>query len=133
LVSGGSQGAVSINRAVREALDALGSAGIQVLHVLGPANITDADVDTTHASGARYVPVGFVADMALAYAAADLMVARAGAATVMETAVSGLPVLFIPLPWGNGEQARNAAELVAADAGLLLPEDRMSADTLVSM
>lgn len=132
LVSGGSQGAVAINAAVIGALDDLLAAGIQVLHVLGPKNVSDADVVITHPSGARYVPLGFVEDMAVAYGAADLMVARAGAATVMETAVSGLPVVFIPLPWGNGEQARNAAELVAAGAGLLVPESELRADKLAS-
>lgn len=127
LVSGGSQGAVRINDAVLGAREDLLAAGVQVLHVLGPKNYTDSSVIVEHASGARYVPVAFVEEMAAAYAAADLMVARAGAATVMETAVSGLPVVFVPLPWGNGEQARNAAELVAAEAGVLLPESQLSA------
>lgn len=132
LVSGGSQGAVRINQAVLDARDEILAAGIQVLHVLGPKNIGPSDVEVTHDSGARYVPVGFVSDMAEAYTASDLMVGRAGAATVMETAVSGLPVVFVPLPWGNGEQARNAAELVAAEAGIMLPEAEMTADRLVS-
>lgn len=130
LVSGGSQGAVRINEAVLGALDEILAAGVQVLHVLGPKNFGEDSTVVEHASGARYVPVAFVEDMAVAYAAADLMVARAGAATVMETAVSGLPVVFVPLPWGNGEQARNAAELVAAEAGVLLPESELGAGTL---
>ncbi|TRY18892.1 undecaprenyldiphospho-muramoylpentapeptide beta-N-acetylglucosaminyltransferase [Tessaracoccus rhinocerotis] len=132
LVSGGSQGAVRINEAVLGALDEILGAGVQVLHVLGPKNFSEDSAVVEHASGARYLPVAFVEDMAVAYAAADLMVARAGAATVMETAVSGLPVVFVPLPWGNGEQARNAAELVAADAGVMLPESQLSAGTLAA-
>lgn len=130
LVSGGSQGAVRVNEAVLGALDEILAAGVQVLHVLGPKNFNDDSATIQHDSGARYVPLAFVEDMALAYAAADLMVARAGAATVMETAVSGLPVVFIPLPWGNGEQARNAAELVAAEAGVMLPESQLGAGSL---
>ncbi len=133
LVSGGSQGAVSINGAVRGAVDRLLAAGIQVLHVLGPKNLGDATAARDPGTGARYVPVAFVDDMATAYAAADLMLARAGAATVMETATSGLPVIFVPLPWGNGEQSRNAAQLVAADAGILLDESELSADKLVEL
>lgn len=70
--------------------------------------------------------------MALAYTAADLMVARAGAATVMETAVVGLPVIFVPLPWGNGEQGRNAAGLVAAGAGALVPDGDLGGARLAS-
>lgn len=131
LVSGGSQGAVRINEAVLGARDRILAEGIQILHVLGPRNFDDDSVIHTHESGARYVPVAYVSDMAHAYAAADLMVARAGAGTVMETAVSGLPVVFIPLPWGNGEQARNAAGLVASGAGIMLEESNLTADTLV--
>lgn len=129
LVSGGSQGAQAINRAVVEARDALLAEGIQILHVLGPKNFDD-DPTITHASGAQYRPVAFVDDMATAYAAADLMVGRAGAGTVMETAISGLPVIFIPLPWGNGEQGKNAAALVEAGGGVLLPESELTADVL---
>jgi UDP-N-acetylglucosamine--N-acetylmuramyl-(pentapeptide) pyrophosphoryl-undecaprenol N-acetylglucosamine transferase len=132
LVSGGSQGAASINGAVVQARDAILAEGIQILHVIGPKNFTPDDVDHVHASGARYRPVEFVTDMARAYAAADLMVGRAGAGTVMETAVSGLPVVFIPLPWGNGEQGRNASALVEAGGGVLMEEAQLSAESLAS-
>lgn len=133
LVSGGSQGALSINRALMQAVPDLLGAGVQVLHVLGPKNFTEADAVITHASGAKYLPVAFVSDMALAYTAADLMLGRAGAGTVMETAVSGLPVIFVPLPWGNGEQGRNAADLVAAEAGWLVADAELSADRLATL
>ncbi|PIE21177.1 MAG: undecaprenyldiphospho-muramoylpentapeptide beta-N-acetylglucosaminyltransferase [Arachnia propionica] len=132
LVSGGSQGARAINLAVADVIPRLLAAGVQVLHVLGPKNFTDEHQPQQAENGACYQPVAFVEDMSLAYAAADLMVARAGAATVMETAVSGLPVIFIPLPWGNGEQARNAASLVAVGAGVMLPESELTADRLAS-
>ena len=56
------------------------------------------------ASGAQYRPVAFVDDMAVAFAAADLMIGRAGAGTVMETAVSGVPVIFVPLLSGMTDQ-----------------------------
>ncbi|RRD47542.1 undecaprenyldiphospho-muramoylpentapeptide beta-N-acetylglucosaminyltransferase [Tessaracoccus sp. OH4464_COT-324] len=128
LVSGGSQGALAVNRAVIGARDALLDAGIQILHVLGPKNYADDPVVTR--GGVAYVPVAYVDDMSRAYQAADLMVGRAGAGTVMETAVSGLPVIFIPLPWGNGEQGRNAAALVAAGGGVLLEENRLDEGTL---
>ena len=127
LVSGGSQGAVRINEAVEAARDDLLAAGTQILHVLGPKNFDDAvHAVVTHASGAQYRPVAFVSDMGVAYTAADLMIGRAGAGTVHETAVSGLPVVFVPLPWGNGEQGKNAAELVAAGGGVLVPDAEIS-------
>ncbi len=133
LVSGGSQGAVSINTAVDGARDRILAAGIQILHVLGPKNFTQEHVVVEHPSGARYAPVAFVSDMAVAYAAADLMLGRAGAGTVMETSVSGLPVIFVPLPWGNGEQGRNAAGLVEAGGGWLVEDAELTPDRLAAL
>jgi UDP-N-acetylglucosamine--N-acetylmuramyl-(pentapeptide) pyrophosphoryl-undecaprenol N-acetylglucosamine transferase len=123
LVSGGSQGAASINRAVLGARDALLAAGIQVLHVLGPKNLTEETQPAVDlATGAGYHPVAYVDAMEDAYAAADLMLGRCGASTVLETAAVGLPAVFVPYPHGNGEQARNAALVVRAGGGLLLPD-----------
>lgn len=133
LVSGGSQGAQSINAATLGARDGLLAAGVQVLHVLGPKNIGPDDVPVTDAAtGASYHPVGYVDAMADAYAAADLMVGRSGAGTVMETATVGLPVLFVPLPHGNGEQARNARFLVEGGAGLLVANDAFTPERLLA-
>ncbi len=136
LVSGGSQGAQSINLATDGARGAILAAGIQILHVLGPKNVTDADLPITDpGTGASYIPVGYVDAMEDAYAAADLMVGRAGAGTVMETATVGLPAIFVPFPHGNGEQARNAGFLVEGGAGLLIDNAdfdaaRMTAEVL---
>lgn len=121
LVSGGSQGARSINEATEGARADLLAAGVDILHVLGPKNFTAGHVVVTDdATGARYVPLAYVDAMERAYAAADLMVGRSGAGTVMETAVAGLPCVFVPLPHGNGEQAKNASFLIEAGAGLLV-------------
>jgi UDP-N-acetylglucosamine--N-acetylmuramyl-(pentapeptide) pyrophosphoryl-undecaprenol N-acetylglucosamine transferase len=123
LVSGGSQGAASINRAVLGARAALLGAGVQVLHVLGPKNMTEETVEVTDAgTGATYRPLPYVERMEDAYAAADLMLARSGASTVWETAAVGLPAVFVPYPHGNGEQARNAEPVVGPGGGLLLAD-----------
>lgn len=133
LVSGGSQGARSINNALDAARDRLLAHGVQILHVLGPRNFTDAhQVVTDAATGARYVPVAYVDSMEQAYAAADLMLGRSGAGTVVETAVVGLPTIFVPLPHGNGEQARNADALIAAKAGVLVPDADLTAERLLA-
>lgn len=129
LVSGGSQGAASINTALLGARDALLAAGIQVLHVLGPRNLTDQTLATSDpTTGARYSPVAYVDKMEQAYAAADLMLGRCGASTVLETAAVGLPAIFVPYPHGNGEQARNARAIVEAGGGILLPDDMCTQD-----
>ena len=133
LVSGGSQGARSLNLATADAVSRLLAAGISVLHVLGSANLSEDITDVTDAtSGAAYRPVAYVDDMGDAYAAADLMLGRSGAGTVMETAMTGLPTIFVPLPHGNGEQARNAGFLIAADAGVLVPDAELDGDRLVT-
>ena len=117
VVTGGSQGARTINDAVAGAARALGEAGVQVLHVVGPKN------DVVPQDGVpTYVPVGYVDRMDYALAAADLMVCRAGASSVTEAAAVGVPTIFVPLPIGNGEQALNAKPVVEA-GGALLVED----------
>ena len=129
LVSGGSQGAASINRAVLGARERLLAQGISVLHVLGPKNMGEETVRSVDpSSGAVYAPIAFVEKMEQAYAVADLMLGRCGANTVMETAAVGLPAVFVPFPHGNGEQARNAALVVEAGGGLLLADEDCTAD-----
>ena len=117
LVTGGSQGARRLNQSVSGAAAALGEAGIQVLHVVGPNGEADPAP-----SGAPYVVLPFVDRMDLAYAAADLVVCRAGASSVTEAAAVGLPAVFVPLPIGNGEQEHNARPVVDAGGGLLVAD-----------
>ena len=127
LVTGGSQGARSINQALAGALPALAGAGVAVLHVTGKRNFAEP-VDAP--AGMAYVRVPYVENMAEAYAAADLLLARSGAATVVEAALVGLPAIFVPLPHGNGEQALNAAGLVAAGAARLVADADLTPDRL---
>jgi UDP-N-acetylglucosamine--N-acetylmuramyl-(pentapeptide) pyrophosphoryl-undecaprenol N-acetylglucosamine transferase len=122
LVTGGSQGARRINEAVTAAAPALAAAGVQVLHVPGPKNDGVVPQGRDGAGLPPYVVVPYVDRMDLAYAAADLVVCRAGANTVTETAATGLPAVFVPLPIGNGEQDLNARSLVQAGAGLLVQD-----------
>jgi UDP-N-acetylglucosamine--N-acetylmuramyl-(pentapeptide) pyrophosphoryl-undecaprenol N-acetylglucosamine transferase len=131
LVSGGSQGAASINRALEGAMAELLAAGVSILHVLGPKNMTPTTIARTDVgAGAVYEPVAYVNQMENAYAAADLMVGRSGAGTVVETAIVGLPGIFVPLPHGNGEQARNATSLVEAGGCVLIQDRELTADRL---
>jgi len=115
VVTGGSQGARNINTAIAAAARSLGEAGVQVLHVVGPKN----DVQP-QAGVPTYVPVGYVDRMDYALAAADLMVCRAGANSVVEAAAVGVPAIFVPLPIGNGEQPRNAQPVVDAGGALMV-------------
>jgi UDP-N-acetylglucosamine--N-acetylmuramyl-(pentapeptide) pyrophosphoryl-undecaprenol N-acetylglucosamine transferase len=119
LVTGGSQGARRLNQSVAAAAPALAAAGVQVLHILGPAG--EASPVLTP-GGPAYVTVAFVSRMDLAYAAADAVLCRAGSNTVTEVSGVGLPAIYVPLPIGNGEQALNARPVVDAGGGLLVAD-----------
>jgi len=131
LVSGGSQGARTLNQATVAARQALNDAGISILHVTGPKNYAET-VDLPASTSAAYLRVPYVQHMEEAYAAADLMLARSGAGTVAETAIVGLPAIFVPLPHGNGEQAKNAAGVVDAQGGILIEDGQLTGERLAT-
>ncbi len=119
LVTGGSLGALRLNTTLEARAEALRSAGVQVLHLTG------AGKEFTPPTGGdqpAYVVRPYADRMDLAYAVADLVVARAGANTVCELTAVGLPAVYVPLPIGNGEQRLNAADVVAAGGGLLVED-----------
>ncbi|OMH24271.1 undecaprenyldiphospho-muramoylpentapeptide beta-N-acetylglucosaminyltransferase [Tersicoccus phoenicis] len=126
-VTGGSSGAASLNRALVGALPALAAAGVTVLHVTGRGKQIESAPGVA-LTGPHYTQIEYVDGMADLYAAADLLVARAGAGTVSEVAAVGLPAVFVPLPHGNGEQALNARVLVDAGAALLVRDHEFTAD-----
>ncbi|MGA1507518.1 MAG: undecaprenyldiphospho-muramoylpentapeptide beta-N-acetylglucosaminyltransferase [Aquiluna sp.] len=117
LVTGGSQGAKSINEAVIAALPDFNNAGIQVLHIVGEK----AGLEELNTSG--YLRLAYCDRMDAAIAASDLAISRAGASTVSEFAAAGLPAVFVPYPVGNGEQRHNATSVIDA-GGAELCEDR---------
>jgi UDP-N-acetylglucosamine--N-acetylmuramyl-(pentapeptide) pyrophosphoryl-undecaprenol N-acetylglucosamine transferase len=120
LVTGGSLGAQRLNHTIRDAFGAILDAGWQILHIWGDkSDLVDPEVD-------GYVVVRYSDRMDLAFAAADLVVARAGAATVSELAVLGLPSVLVPYPVGNGEQKVNAHDLVDAGAAVLVDDARFT-------
>jgi UDP-N-acetylglucosamine--N-acetylmuramyl-(pentapeptide) pyrophosphoryl-undecaprenol N-acetylglucosamine transferase len=129
LVTGGSQGARSINTAVFGAAGWLRDAGVQVLHIIGPRNGHDAPVTKKgagEAGGVPYVASPFIDRMDLAYAAADFALCRAGAMTCAELTAVGLPAAYVPLPIGNGEQRLNALPVVQHGGGMLVADDELT-------
>ncbi|OLR94193.1 undecaprenyldiphospho-muramoylpentapeptide beta-N-acetylglucosaminyltransferase [Actinokineospora bangkokensis] len=123
LVTGGSQGAQSINAAVAGAAPDLAAAGIGVLHAYGRRNT----LAVQQIMGAPpYVAVPYLERMDLALAAADATLCRCGAMTVAEVSAVGLPAVYVPLPHGNGEQALNAQPVVDAGGAVLVPDAELS-------
>lgn len=129
LVTGGSQGAASLNRAVLGAAASLRAAGVQVLHVVGP-RAGQAEVPP---GPAPYVVVPYLDRMDLGYAAADFALCRAGAMTCAELTAVGLPAVYVPLPHGNGEQRLNAEPIAAAGGGLVIADADLSPGWISSM
>lgn len=120
LVFGGSQGAVSLNRAVSGAAADLAAAGVSVLHAHGPKNTLE--LRTPGPGDPPYVAVPYLDRMDLAYSAADMVICRSGAMTVAEVSAVGLPAIYVPLPIGNGEQRLNALPVVNAGGGMIVAD-----------
>lgn len=133
LVTGGSQGARRINAAVCAAASALADAGVQVLHIAGPKQAADVRSSLGSAAPATHHVLDYVDGMDTVYAAADLVLSRAGAMTCAELAAVGLPAVYVPLPIGNGEQALNAQPTVEAGGGLLVEDAALDAAYISSV
>ncbi|WP_167156850.1 UDP-N-acetylglucosamine--N-acetylmuramyl-(pentapeptide) pyrophosphoryl-undecaprenol N-acetylglucosamine transferase [Streptomyces sp. MBT27] len=133
LVNGGSLGAARLTAAAvglaerwRDRRD------VHLLIKTGPAQLADTERQLSGLPGARAVP--YLDRMDLAYAAADLVVCRAGSATVAELAATGVPAVLVPYPHAPGDhQTHNARVLSDAGAGLLVPDAETTAFRLAGL
>ena len=129
LVLGGSQGARALNAAVPEALAGMNGT-VEVRHQCGEKLREDATRAYADARIAASVEP-FIADIASAYAWADLVVCRAGALTLAELCAAGVGSVLVPFPQAvDDHQTRNAEYLVERGAALLLPQGDGLADDL---
>ena len=127
-VVGGSQGARAINEAVARALTSGLLADVNLLWGTGAAH--EATYQSLGVPG-RVVVRGFFDPIAPAYAAADLVVARAGAMTVAELCAWGKPSVLVPLPTAAADhQTYNARAMADAGAAIHLPESDLTPDSL---
>ena len=116
VVTSGSQGARSINTTIAQSAADIVAAGYQVLHIVGqnkPEHLPELP---------GYVALDYCDRMDLALAAANLVVSRAGSATVSELSALGVPAVYVPYPVGNGEQRFNAAGVVKAGGGVMVAD-----------
>lgn len=128
---GGSQGAVSLNEAVTRVLgrcrDLL--TGWRIVHQVGPGQI--AEIRESYASlGLTAVVEDYFPQVAELYAAADIVISRAGATTLAELACVGCPALLIPYPFAADQhQAANAEVFARRGAALMITQGPTAADT----
>ena len=119
LITGGSQGSRTLNRAARESWPLFLQAGLPVrmVHQTGPADCEELRAPSRE-SGLEGEVVPFIADMPAAFAAADLVVCRSGAGAVSELAAAGKPSILVPFPFAaDDHQTRNAEAMRARRRG----------------
>ncbi|MEX0706906.1 MAG: undecaprenyldiphospho-muramoylpentapeptide beta-N-acetylglucosaminyltransferase [Woeseia sp.] len=134
LVLGGSQGALSLNQTVPQALARI-PAGIRPLvrHQTGSRTAVEAAAAYRDA-GIEAELHEFIDNMADAYAWADLVICRAGALTVAELAAAGLPAIFIPYPAAvDDHQSANARPMVDAGAAAMIQESELDPSALAEL
>ena len=125
LVLGGSQGSQIMNTVIEQSLSSLLEKKIQVMHSVGRKNALP-----TAQSG--YQPHSYIADMATAYLAADLIISRSGAVTCSEFEALGKFALFIPLAIGNGEQLPNAQHLANLGRARVISQKEFTSSWLLA-
>src|SRR5712671_5528627 len=130
LVMGGSQGASGINQALIKSLPFLQGAPLQVIHLSGVRDERLVADNYRRENVPAYIGV-FYHQMEEVYSAADLVVARAGAASLAEFAAFSLPGILIPFPYAaEDHKTRNAEIYVHADAAILLKQADISGELL---
>jgi UDP-N-acetylglucosamine--N-acetylmuramyl-(pentapeptide) pyrophosphoryl-undecaprenol N-acetylglucosamine transferase len=118
---GGSLGARSINEAIATHIDEFSKNGLQLIWQTGKPFI---EKGKEAAAGKSNIWVGeFITEMEYAYAAADVVISRAGAMAIAELCVVAKPVLFVPYPFAaEDHQTVNARALVLKNAALMIPD-----------
>ena len=130
LVMGGSQGATGINQSLVKALPALQGEPFQVIHLSGARDERLMADNYQREQIPAYV-AAFHHAMGEVYSAADLTIARSGAASLSEVAAFGLPSILIPFPYAaDDHQTRNAEIFVRAEAAVMIREAELSEDVL---
>lgn len=124
LIIGGSLGARTINNCVMQGLDKIRQSGVQFIWQTGKIYISEARAAVSRAGELPMLhTTDFIADMAAAYRAADLVISRAGAGSISELCLLGKPVILVPSPnVAEDHQTKNALALVNKEAALYVKD-----------
>jgi UDP-N-acetylglucosamine--N-acetylmuramyl-(pentapeptide) pyrophosphoryl-undecaprenol N-acetylglucosamine transferase len=129
VVFGGSQGARSLNEAVAGFALAGLPADLQILVVAGTNGYAPLHERLQHVTGVRVLT--YLDDPHAAYAAADVVLSRAGASTLAELAATATPAVLVPYPHATDDhQAHNARAFAADGAALVVPDTELDATRL---
>lgn len=130
---GGSQGARSINEAVAALVTRRSlPANWQLVHVAGARDYAYMQAEERLVAEGNLVRlIAYLEDPATAYAAADIVIARAGASTLAELAVTGTPAVLVPYPHAADQhQAHNAALFAERGAAVVVADNELDGDRL---
>jgi UDP-N-acetylglucosamine--N-acetylmuramyl-(pentapeptide) pyrophosphoryl-undecaprenol N-acetylglucosamine transferase len=132
VIFGGSQGALHLDRAAVGASTLLAGRGdLQFVLITGAAHHAEVERTMPGRTSLLVRTVAFLDRMELAYAVADLVVARAGATSIAEITACGLPSVLVPYPYATGRhQEVNAREVQRAGAATIVFDDRLSPEVL---
>jgi len=126
LVLGGSLGARTINDLIENELDFLDGQNIQIIWQCGKLYYSQYKI-YNNTKDVQVYP--FLNNMDFAYAAADIIISRAGASSVSELCIVGKPVIFVPSPnVAEDHQTKNAQAIVDKDAALMIKEEDLDVD-----
>ena len=129
VVAGGSQGAVAVNRLVRQCAAAWIEAGAWIVHLTG-----ERDPDVDQFQHLHYLTLPFYDKMAALFQRANLVIGRAGAGTLTELAITGTPSILIPYPYAaEDHQVFNAKVFEQAGAAQLVRQSELTAPQLEAM
>ncbi|PID88117.1 MAG: undecaprenyldiphospho-muramoylpentapeptide beta-N-acetylglucosaminyltransferase [Bacteroidia bacterium] len=121
---GGSGGARSINEGIKNELKKIAESEVCLIWQTGKRYYADAQEEARKYNSTHIKPMPFISEMDKAYAAADLVISRAGAATVSELCLLGKPSILVPSPnVTEDHQTKNAETLVQKKAAVLLRDD----------
>jgi len=126
VVFGGSQGAVAVNKLVRECATAWFDAGAWVVHLTG-----DKDPDAENLKHPQYISLPFYNNMAALLQRANLAISRSGAGSLTELAVCGTPAILIPYPFAaEDHQTYNAQVFTSVGAALMFQQKELTVEKL---
>ncbi|MEA3402572.1 MAG: undecaprenyldiphospho-muramoylpentapeptide beta-N-acetylglucosaminyltransferase [Armatimonadota bacterium] len=135
LVTGGSQGARRLNTAVIGALpELLERVGVQVVHLSGSLDYGTLRQEAERLGAPeRYHLIEHLPNPGPALAAADLAVTRAGAGSLAELCLHGVPMIVVPYPFAGGHQRLNAEPLAEAGAAVIVEDEQFTAERLLAL
>ena len=132
LVVGGSLGARTINQSIKAGINTLAQAGLQLIWQTGKNFAPQASNAIAQYSDKGFITMPFIKEMDKAYAAADIVVSRAGAIAISELCITGKPSILVPSPnVAEDHQTKNAIALSSRNAAILV-KDAEAAESLVN-